>query len=211
MLELGGSRRFFIQAIPGWKICEPQCNVTQILPQYQEMGVQTPRSKIHLSVNPSGTALLTITPIRDFTGSHKVQWEDTSVRRKHTILWANRVRHVTSMHWIDFEWTILLELYKNYIYCTAATLPWIKYCSRADFAANNYLKDRWNCAHISISKYKRGRTPVYVNTFIENCDDFLQETDPQFRTGWPGPVRTRTTLVRMMQRKTCVWITWVSV
>ncbi|XP_040031036.1 alpha-galactosidase A [Gasterosteus aculeatus] len=86
MLELGGSRRFFIQAIPGWKICEPQCNVTQILPQYQEMGVQTPRSKIHLSVNPSGTALLTITPIRDFTGSHKVQWEDTSVRRKHTIL-----------------------------------------------------------------------------------------------------------------------------
>uniref|UniRef100_A0A8C2XDT2 Alpha-galactosidase n=1 Tax=Cyclopterus lumpus TaxID=8103 RepID=A0A8C2XDT2_CYCLU len=66
-------------AVPGWKICDPQCNVTQILPQYKEMGVQTPETQMVVSVNPSGTALLTITPLQ------KLYW-DTSLRRKHTIL-----------------------------------------------------------------------------------------------------------------------------
>lgn len=82
--EIGGPRGFVIIAAPGWKICDPQCNVTQILPQYKEMGVQTPQSKMVVSVNPSGTALLTVTPIsRDFKGLHKLHWQDTSVKRKH--------------------------------------------------------------------------------------------------------------------------------
>lgn len=86
-LETGGPRGFDIGAAPGWKICGPQCNVTQILPQYKEMGVQTQQSKIIVSVNPSGTALLTVTPISsDFTRLHKLNWQGTFVRRKHTIL-----------------------------------------------------------------------------------------------------------------------------
>ncbi|XP_073342440.1 alpha-galactosidase A [Pagrus major] len=84
--EIGGPRGFFLRAAPGWKICDPQCNVTQILPQYKEMGVQNPHTKIVVSVNPSGTALLTITPIsRDANTPYKLQWQDTSVKRKHTI------------------------------------------------------------------------------------------------------------------------------
>lgn len=87
MWEIGGPRGFVIRAVPGWKICDPQCNVTQILPQYKEMGVQTPQSKMVLSVNPSGTALLTVTPISsDFNSLHKLHWQDTSVQRKRTIL-----------------------------------------------------------------------------------------------------------------------------
>ncbi|XP_039871612.1 alpha-galactosidase A [Simochromis diagramma] len=86
-LEIGGPRGFNIGAAPGWKICGPQCNVTQILPQYKEMGVQTQQSKIIVSVNPSGTALLTVTPISsDFARLHKLNWQGTFVRRKHTIL-----------------------------------------------------------------------------------------------------------------------------
>lgn len=82
--EIGGPRGLAIRAVPGWKICDPQCNVTQILPQYKEMGVQTQQSKIVLSVNPSGTALLTVTPIsKDFKGLSKLHWENTSVKRKH--------------------------------------------------------------------------------------------------------------------------------
>ena len=61
--EIGGARGFSISAIPSWKICDPQCSVTQILPQYKEMGVQTLHSKVVVSVNPTGTALLTVTPI----------------------------------------------------------------------------------------------------------------------------------------------------
>lgn len=87
MWEIGGPRGFVIRAVPGWKICDPQCNVTQILPQYKEMGVQIPQSKMVLSVNPSGTALLTVTPISsDFNSLHKLHWQDTSVQRKRTIL-----------------------------------------------------------------------------------------------------------------------------
>lgn len=85
--EIGGPRGFVIRAAPGWKICDPRCNVTQILPQYKEMGVQTPQSNMVVSVNPSGTALLTVTPISsDFKGPHKLHWQDTSVKRKHTTM-----------------------------------------------------------------------------------------------------------------------------
>lgn len=85
--EIGGPRGYVIRAIPGWKICDPKCNVTQILPQYKELGIQTQLSKIVLSVNPSGCALLTVTPIgSDFRGFHKLHWQDTSARRKHVSL-----------------------------------------------------------------------------------------------------------------------------
>uniref|UniRef100_A0A1A8N773 Alpha-galactosidase n=1 Tax=Nothobranchius rachovii TaxID=451742 RepID=A0A1A8N773_9TELE len=83
--EIGGPRRFPISGIPGWKICDPQCNVTQILPEYKEMGVQTKQSNIVLSVNPSGTALVTITPIAgDLRRLHKLLWKKSSVRRIYT-------------------------------------------------------------------------------------------------------------------------------
>lgn len=81
--DIGGARRFFVSAFPSWKICDPQCNVTQILPQYKEMGVQTLHSKVVVSVNPSGTTLLTITP---FSSSlkrvHNLHWQDTYIKRK---------------------------------------------------------------------------------------------------------------------------------
>lgn len=84
--EIGGARGFFLRAAPGWKIRDPQCNVTQILPQYKELGVQNPHAKIVVSVNPSGTALLTITPISsDSNTPYKLHWQDMSVKRKHTI------------------------------------------------------------------------------------------------------------------------------
>ncbi|XP_042275373.1 alpha-galactosidase A isoform X1 [Thunnus maccoyii] len=82
--EIGGARGFSISAIPSWKICDPQCNVTQILPQYKEMGVQTLHSKVVVSVNPSGTALLTVTPINSsLKRPNKPQWQDTSIKHKH--------------------------------------------------------------------------------------------------------------------------------
>ncbi|XP_059202138.1 alpha-galactosidase A isoform X2 [Centropristis striata] len=69
--EIGGPRRFSLAEAPGWRICDPQCNVTQVLPQYKELGVQTLQTKTSVSVNPSGTTLLTVTPIsRDF----KLYW-----------------------------------------------------------------------------------------------------------------------------------------
>ncbi|XP_023253795.1 alpha-galactosidase A isoform X2 [Seriola lalandi dorsalis] len=82
--EIGGPRGFVVRAVPGWRICNPQCNVTQILPKYKEMGVQTPHSKMVISVNPSGTALLTVTPISsDSKRMHELYWQDTSVKHKH--------------------------------------------------------------------------------------------------------------------------------
>ncbi|XP_060935367.1 alpha-galactosidase A [Limanda limanda] len=81
--EIGGPRGLVIRAVPGWKICDPQCNVTQILPEYRELGVQTPMSKVVLSVNPSGTALLTLTPISSrFKMMYELHWQDTNVKRK---------------------------------------------------------------------------------------------------------------------------------
>ena len=85
--EIGGPRRFIIGVAPGWKICDPQCNVTQILPQYKEMGVQTQHSKMVLSVNPSGTTLLTVTPFSsDFKDLYKLHWKNTSAKHKHTVV-----------------------------------------------------------------------------------------------------------------------------
>ena len=73
--EIGGPRGFVMRAAPGWKFCNPACNVTQILPQYKDMGIQTAHSKMVLSVNPSGTALLTITPVSgDFKGLYTLGW-----------------------------------------------------------------------------------------------------------------------------------------
>ncbi|XP_038137200.1 alpha-galactosidase A [Cyprinodon tularosa] len=75
--EIGGPRGFAIRDVPGWKYCDPQCNVTLILPQYKEMGVQPKGSELVLPVNPSGTALLTVSLIsRDF---NKLHWKKTSV------------------------------------------------------------------------------------------------------------------------------------
>ncbi|XP_077466518.1 alpha-galactosidase A [Stigmatopora argus] len=59
-LEIGSARKFSSEKVPGWKLCTPFCNITQILPQYEEVGVQT---GYRVSVNPSGTALLIIEPI----------------------------------------------------------------------------------------------------------------------------------------------------
>uniref|UniRef100_A0A672JUS4 Galactosidase, alpha n=1 Tax=Sinocyclocheilus grahami TaxID=75366 RepID=A0A672JUS4_SINGR len=52
--EIGGPRRFIISVatLPSWQLCDPKCNVTQILPVYKEM------------VNPIGTTLLTVSPIK---------------------------------------------------------------------------------------------------------------------------------------------------
>ncbi|XP_069550319.1 alpha-galactosidase A [Brachyistius frenatus] len=81
--EIGGPRGFVVGAVPGWKICDPGCNVTQILPRYKEMGVQARHSQMVLSVNPSGTALLTVTPVHaDFRRLRKLHWQDLSVRQK---------------------------------------------------------------------------------------------------------------------------------
>lgn len=80
--EIGGPRGYVAVAIPGWKICNPQCNVTQILPEYKEMGVQPLLSKVVLSVNPSGTALVTITPISKGFEMHRPHWWDTSNQRR---------------------------------------------------------------------------------------------------------------------------------
>nr|XP_061793053.1 alpha-galactosidase A-like [Nerophis lumbriciformis] len=59
-LEIGGPRKFSLEKAPGWKMCGPLCNITQILPQYEEVGIQIGH---WVSVNPSGTALLVIKPI----------------------------------------------------------------------------------------------------------------------------------------------------
>ncbi|XP_054647464.1 alpha-galactosidase A isoform X1 [Dunckerocampus dactyliophorus] len=57
--EIGGPRKFSLQEAPAWKMCNPHCEVTQILPQFEEMGLQTGHQ---VSVNPSGTAVIIITP-----------------------------------------------------------------------------------------------------------------------------------------------------
>ncbi|XP_058505908.1 alpha-galactosidase A [Solea solea] len=81
--EIGGPRQFTIRAAPGWKICYPKCSITQILPQYKDMGIQAPDSNIVVTVNPSGTALLTLTPISSsFERMHKRVWQDISIKDK---------------------------------------------------------------------------------------------------------------------------------
>ncbi|KAI2656930.1 Alpha-galactosidase A [Labeo rohita] len=64
--EIGGPRRFIISVatMPSWQLCNPKCNVTQILPVYKEMGVQNLFSEVTVQVNPTGTTLLTVSPIK---------------------------------------------------------------------------------------------------------------------------------------------------
>lgn len=86
--EIGGARGFFLGAAPGWKICNPSCNVTQILPHHKELGVQSPESKLVVKVKPSGTTLLTVTPISGETvGLYRLHWQDTAgTRHKDTLV-----------------------------------------------------------------------------------------------------------------------------
>ncbi|KAJ8407221.1 hypothetical protein AAFF_G00277950 [Aldrovandia affinis] len=64
--EIGGPRSFplTLALLPSWRCCNLQCNVTQILPQYQEMGVHSLFSKLQVLVNPTGTALLVVSPVK---------------------------------------------------------------------------------------------------------------------------------------------------
>ncbi|XP_071376918.1 alpha-galactosidase A [Centroberyx affinis] len=85
--EIGGPRGLALSSVPGWKFCDPQCNVTQILPQYKEMGVQPLHSKLVVLVNPSGTVLLTVSPISsNFKSHHNLHWQDTSIKDKHSTI-----------------------------------------------------------------------------------------------------------------------------
>uniref|UniRef100_A0A3Q3W121 Alpha-galactosidase n=1 Tax=Mola mola TaxID=94237 RepID=A0A3Q3W121_MOLML len=85
--EIGGPRGFAIRAAPGWKLCDPLCEVTQILPKYKELGFHTPKSPMVVSANPSGTVLLTITPLSsDLTGLYKLHRQDIFVKNKHIVL-----------------------------------------------------------------------------------------------------------------------------
>ncbi|KAL4631632.1 alpha-galactosidase A [Arapaima gigas] len=62
--EIGGPRRFplTLAMLPSWKFCNPQCNVTQILPSYQDMGTQKLTNMTEVPINPTGTVLLVVTP-----------------------------------------------------------------------------------------------------------------------------------------------------
>lgn len=52
-----------------------------------------------------------------------------------------------------------------------------------------FLTDHLGCEFCASEKYIKAKSPQKLfNTFIENCDNF-QKTWPEFRTGWPGPVR----------------------
>ena len=66
--EIGGPRGFPVGTVPGWKICDPRCDVTLILPGYKELGSQALDSKLVIAVNPSGTSLLTVTPTSNLEG-----------------------------------------------------------------------------------------------------------------------------------------------
>lgn len=75
--EIGGPLRFLLAAVPGWKLCNPQCNVTQILPKYLELGVFPVQTDLMLYVNPSGTTLLTISPLSNTTAQDEHHWRST--------------------------------------------------------------------------------------------------------------------------------------
>lgn len=63
--EMGGPRNFplFLATLLTWGSCYPRCNVTQILPQYRELGMQGFFNKVQVQVNPTGTALLVLSPV----------------------------------------------------------------------------------------------------------------------------------------------------
>ncbi|KAM8848622.1 alpha-galactosidase A isoform 2-T2 [Synchiropus picturatus] len=71
-MEIGGPREFRLTAAPGWAICKPLCNVTQILPQYKELGVMSPNSQLGVLVNPTGSALVIITPPGGSKSAHQL-------------------------------------------------------------------------------------------------------------------------------------------
>ncbi|XP_068182382.1 alpha-galactosidase A [Antennarius striatus] len=81
--EIGGPRVFNIEEAPGWKVCEPQCMVSQILPQHKT-NIQTYQNT-KVSVNPSGTALVIISPISNLMRFKKWHLEDT-IKHKPTII-----------------------------------------------------------------------------------------------------------------------------
>ncbi|XP_068596550.1 alpha-galactosidase A [Brachionichthys hirsutus] len=82
--EIGGPREFDIKEAPGWKLCHPQCMVPKILPQHKKTDVQTQRNT-KVSVNPSGTALVILSPIGNSERFKKLHTEDTS-KHSRTIL-----------------------------------------------------------------------------------------------------------------------------
>ncbi|XP_046878870.1 alpha-galactosidase A [Hypomesus transpacificus] len=85
--EIGGPQGFNPVLLPSWKICHPQCNVTQVLPSYKELGVLTPDSRVVVNVNPSGTALLTISPVEGHVKrDQNMQWLNTPVKLKNSAL-----------------------------------------------------------------------------------------------------------------------------
>ena len=63
--EIGGPQKLPLMKVPGWRTCESLCNVTQILPQYKELGVQKQQTALAVAVNPSGVVLFTIQPVSD--------------------------------------------------------------------------------------------------------------------------------------------------
>lgn len=76
--EIGGPRKFIPAVVPGWKICNPKCSVTQILPKYLDLGVLPLQTDLVIPVNPSGTVLLTVTPISNSTQQNpKLRWKST--------------------------------------------------------------------------------------------------------------------------------------
>ncbi|KAM6953142.1 alpha-galactosidase A [Aplochiton taeniatus] len=86
--EIGSPRGFFLNTLPSWKICDPQCNITQVLPNYKELGIYNLQSKLVVVVNPSGTVLLMVTPMKgDMKFQPDIQWRDMSINDKqYTVL-----------------------------------------------------------------------------------------------------------------------------
>lgn len=64
--EIGGPRHYplALATLVVWRSCYTHCNVTQVLPRYRELGVQSLFSKLELLVNPTGTVLLVICPVK---------------------------------------------------------------------------------------------------------------------------------------------------
>ncbi|KAI1884954.1 hypothetical protein AGOR_G00215210 [Albula goreensis] len=76
--EIGGPSSFplTIALLTNWYCCNPQCNATQVTPKYRELGVQNPFTPLHIMVNPTGTAVLVITPIKgqQYTPQQVKKW-----------------------------------------------------------------------------------------------------------------------------------------
>ncbi|KAK6473656.1 alpha-galactosidase A [Huso huso] len=81
--EIGGPRQFplLLATLPSWKTCHPECRVTQILPSYQDLGVQNLFSALKLTINPSGTVLFTVTLNEGLAAEQKWNWNMTKKRK----------------------------------------------------------------------------------------------------------------------------------